>query len=820
MKLFLLVMTLFITAPHVMGQDDPKNESLLNKLFAPGPLIEGHHDLEKKDCLKCHEAGKGISQEKCLECHKEIRPFLEKKLGFHGLAKKTCIECHSDHKGRDFDSTLIDEKKFDHDLTGYKLEGKHHDIKCAECHKTKRNKKPIRPKDTHYLGAATTCVSCHKKDDVHYFKNDWAKKDCNACHGLGSWKKDIKFDHEKDGKYKIEGKHTELKCAECHVPKKRSALAKYKWPNLKKSECLTCHENIHVGKLSSKYQNGKCTTCHTQNEWKIKKFDHKITRYPLRGEHAEIDCTKCHRQSKGISTKDTKQYRWLGLKSDCLSCHADFHAFDKHRAHKYKNLNQCLECHNESKWKEIHNFDHDKDTKYIIDGKHSTLKCSECHTPTRTKIVDKQKFALARLYHWPDLDKKTCETCHKSPHKKTFYAEFQKRKCNVCHVTTGWLDQPGKAGNRFTHDETRFKLTGEHTKTACRECHEVNKKQVFKFKSFEKEFCIDCHKSPHAEQFHEKYKEQACSECHTTKDFKKLLTFDHATTAFPLRGQHKELKCIECHTPLEPQPQKSKVVWHKFIFKDVNSKGCISCHKDYHAGQLSLKCQTCHNEESWKKNIKFDHDIDSKFELKGKHADLKCKECHKVIPDKTVEFANQKYKVVLYRPMAETCVSCHQKDDKHKGTFGGQCQTCHNDRDWKLTKDFHKNFSLHGVHYTATCTECHINDRRLGGMSENCVLCHQKDDIHSGTLPNCTDCHDQHFWETTSFRHSMTLFPLRGSHRALDCFACHTNGTYQGTPSDCINCHLRDAQSVVTPIHTIPAFQDCKGCHNQFTFQR
>src|SRR5579872_385210 len=91
-----------------------EDEGLLNRLLAPGPLISGHQDLEKNDCLKCHEAGKGISPDKCMECHKVIKDEVAVKKGYHGLTDKTCIDCHSDHKGRDYDSTIVNEKTFDH----------------------------------------------------------------------------------------------------------------------------------------------------------------------------------------------------------------------------------------------------------------------------------------------------------------------------------------------------------------------------------------------------------------------------------------------------------------------------------------------------------------------------------------------------------------------------------------------------------------------------------------------------------------------------------------------------------------------------------
>ena len=183
-----------------------------------------------------------------------------------------------------------------------------------------------------------------------------------------------------------------------------------------------------------------------------------------------------------------------------------------------------------------------------------------------------------------------------------------------------------------------------------------------------------------------------------------------------------------------------------------------------------------------------------------------------------------------YTPIDSTCINCHKKDDKHKGDFGINCAQCHREKSWKYSKDFHKNFTLHGAHYTAECSECHNdNGKKLSGTSENCIYCHQKDDVHSGSLPNCNDCHRQQFWEHTRFRHSMTFFPLRGAHRTLDCFQCHNsnsgnvnNNQYEGTPADCSQCHATDRASVSGVAqprdHTGATFDDCSQCHNQFSF--
>ena len=286
--------------------DEQKSEGVLNRLLAPGPLMEGHQELESSDCLKCHEVGKGISIDKCLDCHKEIRAAVSSKKGFHGLTKETCIHCHSDHKGRENDTTRVDEKSFDHAVTGYKLEGKHAELKCEKCHTGKRTKKTTRKTETHYFGAKSTCLECHKKDDIHHFTGNWAKFDCGKCHGLKSWKENVKFDHAHDTNFALEGKHAELKCEKCHKD------GKYLWPNLKKGQCLACHEDFHKKNLSPKFSGGDCTKCHSQTKWKIPSFDHGVTGYPLKGKHAEIQCIRVPQASPGNKPEGDEALQVVG----------------------------------------------------------------------------------------------------------------------------------------------------------------------------------------------------------------------------------------------------------------------------------------------------------------------------------------------------------------------------------------------------------------------------------------------------------------------------------------------------------------------------
>jgi hypothetical protein len=731
-----------------------ESEGLLNKLLAPGPLITGHKDLEKSDCLKCHDAGKGLPNEKCLDCHKELKIYVDKKSGFHGRQTKACFECHNDHKGRTLDTTLIDPKKFDHATSGYKLEGKHAELKCHECHTNKRIKKAMRPQDTLYLGKNSTCVSCHKEDDPHLFKDRFAKFDCITCHSFASWNKDVLFNHSLDTKYKLKGKHTELKCNDCHLIDKKKKQFQYQWPQLSQNDCLTCHKD------------------------------------------------------------ESHKFSGNNLKS-----------------HKMGNLFKCSSCHSETKWNDIHDFNHNEQTRYPLDGKHLDLKCAECHLPqiktSKNLTPPKPKYGI---YKWDAFETKTCETCHDSPHNKEFSKDLLKKRCTECHTAESWYTL--KNGGGFDHDKTRFSLSGNHKTIRCSECHGPSGKQIFKFKSADKEFCIDCHNDIHKNQFSSKIETQKCGDCHSSVNFKERKKFEHNNTSYDLFGTHLKIKCEECHSPTENKtkissPNTSKKTAPEgqifklgiFKFPQVKEKDCSACHKDYHNGQLDNNCKKCHQESKWTET-NFDHNEDSKYRLLDKHTKLKCNKCHlPATNSQTVNFKNEKKPLVIYKPLAQSCNDCHK--DPHKGSFGKQCHECHSERGWSLTRNFHKNFTLSGVHYALECSECHKDGKKLAGLSQQCISCHLKDDVHSGTLSNCKECHQQQFWDISAFRHSLTRFPLRGVHRTLDCFECHKGGVYKGLSSQCFTCHSDDAASASFN-HTTPnnlIYTNCTECHTQqFTF--
>jgi len=525
--------------------------------------------------------------------------------------------------------------------------------------------------------------------------------------------------------------------------------------NLERTGCLNCHN------IGSGLSNSKCLKCHT----KIKQLLKRKNSF-----HGKVQ------------------------KSSCTTCHSD---------HKGRNF--------DSAFIDLKKFDHSK-TGYKLQGKHKKVECKLCHI-TKHKNIKTKDSNLKFL----GLSTK-CNSCHLKQDKHHFLPKFKKISCKKCHNTKSW-----NKNIKFNHfKSTNYKLTGKHKAVSCKKCHMPNKKTfTYKWKNLKVKNCKTCHNSPHILKFTKKTSTKSCTACHSTKDWKKInldkKQFDHnINTNFKINGSHNKLTCRKCHNKKRNQ---------KYIFNRKDKNYCSSCHKSVHVNQFSKatqesSCKKCHNTDNFLIGKKFNHN-QTKYPIIGKHKKTKCVLCHvstkKLFPMHKNKI-NPMHKFNFVGTDLSTCFSCHK--DPHKKQFGSKCINCHSiKRSWKVTNDFHKDFNLTGVHYTLGCKECHTSKQKLAQVGSRCDVCHQKDDVHSGTLQSCQECHKQDYWEITSFKHSLTLFPLRGSHRTQQCSSCHKNGTYTATPSECINCHMQDKQSATFPNHALPGFNNCSECHNQFSFK-
>ncbi len=733
---------------------------------SPGPLTRAHAKLDDSaSCSKCHELGGGVRNGLCLDCHAhaDLKQAIEAHRGLHaGYGAKPCLRCHTEHKGRNAyinDWTAIGgQTHFDHKKTGFDLAGMHAKAACSACHK-----KRLESGRTSYTGLSQDCDTCHR--NPHKFSNAALRKQCKQCHVPGvsirnMRPKEIPFDHGKATGVPLLGKHGRVACVSCHRNGKMSMGAKPR-------SCVDCHKNPH-GKT---FVDSTCTDCHApQRKWKDSSFDHDKTKFPLRGKHKTTPCSQCHK------TKPSKENK---PKTTCNTCHGDPHAgrFQKRT---------CETCHAVGGTTEMR-FDHGKETRFPLTGKHTTLTCRSCHRGKGPK--DYEKFPTTQ-----------CRDCH--AHKKAHNGQFDDKQCTSCHK------EGGSKNLVFDHQkDARFALTGFHLqlgeKGKCAKCHPKGTYRTGKI------HCVDCHKDSHKGELG-----QACERCHRTDVKYKKTEFDHdRLSVFPLQAKHAKVPCAKCH------PNR------KYKLGKVQ---CVTCHaKDNpHTEKLGTACDRCHIPDKAAKAPKFQHDVMTAFKRDGAHLKVACSFCHRTRQNGEVAPPRHWTQGQVPPPLDKKfpvfgvrCKDCHA--DVHKGRNGDTCESCHNTRTFDVVSASMHDvgaFRLDGVHDTLPCAQCHTANKVLTGLGEICQTCHRDDDAHNGALgPFCGQCHGQVEWLPARFSHVDTGFNLRGAHRMAPCTGCHGLGNYIGTPVDCQACHLQDAQKVFDPVHTND-LADCTDCHSESGF--
>jgi hypothetical protein len=492
------------------------NAAGIETLLMPGKVANAHAKYEET-CTNCHDRSNRERQtELCLDCHKDVAADVRSKAGFHGrlpaIERAQCRACHSEHLGRDADIMRLNIAAFPHDNTDYPLYGQHALVDCGSCHQAGKK----------YRDAPGRCIDCHRKDDAHDNK---LGNDCGSCHEASAWNK-TKFDHNKT-QFALRDKHVDVPCLACHFGNRYKDTPK---------QCVSCHapDDAHAqGRVTD------CGKCHTQAGWKTTKFDHfKETQFALEGAHASVDCRACHKTGR-MQDKIPK---------DCHGCHAtdDYHAT--------RLGDECGKCHDARAWKP-NKFDHDRDTKFVLAGKHIKVDCHACHTA----VVGKQKLGT------------TCNECHRA---QDVHAGKLGTNCEQCHQPEGW-----RTDVAFDHDLSSFPLVGLHVAVPCAQCH------VSASYKGAANTCNGCHAR---DDVHKGGLGTQCADCHTPNGWG-IWEFDHAKkTRFALTGAHSKVTCAGCHK----QPAHEVKL----------STECASCHAndDVHVGQFGRQCQRCHTSVSFK----------------------------------------------------------------------------------------------------------------------------------------------------------------------------------------------------------------------------
>ncbi|MEZ5070751.1 MAG: cytochrome C [Bacteroidales bacterium] len=292
----------------------------------------------------------------------------------------------------------------------------------------------------------------------------------------------------------------------------------------------------------------------------------------------------------------------------------------------------------------------------------------------------------------------------------------------------------------------------------------------------------------------------------------------NCTQCHVLRKKVSNENCLHCHEEIAVRVASGKG-YH--ASDEIKGKECASCHNDHHGRDFQL--------------VRFDtgtfgHEKTG-FALQEAHTKPGCAECHKkdFIADPAL-----REKSFTYLGLSRDCKTCHE--DRHQGSLGTECASCHNERSFRPATGFsHERsaFPLKGKHSAVTCSSCHPAVRSNGketvrykGIAHGaCIDCHR--DVHENRFgTDCSRCHSESGFreirQTAGFRHEETGYLLKGKHATLKCNACHKKDYV--TPvahQTCTDCHsdYHNGQfaSTVRAGATGKA-GDCAGCHNETGF--
>jgi Cytochrome c3 len=545
------------------------------------------------------------------------------------------------------------------------------------------------------------CLECHQELQPRVAKGTGfhgrlsdEKRDCQHCHNehqgadfdLIDWVPSQQAFPHADTGWPLKGKHSTVKCTDCHQPRLIQAKDVKRWMDENPSQkqtylglsttCATCHFDEHRTQLGT-----KCEICHTEKGWSpAPGFNHAKTDYPLTGKHREVGCEKCHELKADTATapgvfpapvkKQFPAYSDLAHAS-CLDCHQD--------PHKGSFGAGCASCHSTVGWKVVHAAEaqrsfHDK-TRYPLKGLHAEVECRACHGPFP-----------GRPARFKNLAFQSCTDCHVDAHEgQLAEARTHKTTCENCHTVAGFVPARYEIAD---HEKSRFPLEGAHQSTPCSLCHVAKpalaaripasvtrqlklqrrssllSTTLFQIPGALNE-CETCHRDPHAGQFKSASESLACTRCHQQNSFFDL-TFNHDhDSRFPLTGKHAVAQCAQCH-------QAERIHGATATrYRPIDMR-CAGCHVDVHAGQFqktdsseeALDCATCHDTQAFKPAPAFVHAPPfTKFLLEGKHADVKCEACHQDVSIGGTRVVRR------YVGLPTTCAGCHQ--DFHNGAFQG-----------------------------------------------------------------------------------------------------------------------------------------------------
>ncbi len=406
----------------------------------------------------------------CASCHEDVH---------QGRLGADCARCHTTAGWKEIAAAAGMADRAFHERTRYPLRGAHAAVACASCHA------PRGPPAIYRGLAFGSCTDCHR--DVHQGR---LGADCTRCHAVESWEQLAgaaggaagRAFHD-ETRYPLRGAHAAVACASCHGPHPGEPQ---RLRGLAFGACTDCHADAHVGQLSARGgpAEAACDRCHDLQSFRPARFgleEHQQLVYPLLGAHRVVACSACHPSDPAMAERAAGELRPALVRQDrpvrvspvvftvkgslvrCETCHADPHAGQLQRD------GGCAACHEVASFRQVR-FDHAKESRFPLVGRHAEAACDACHRPEGPAVPDpagaspRSAASPAAVVRYKPLPL-SCSGCHADPHAGQLAGS-----CDRCHAAdaASWKEL------RFQHAPpfTGYALTGRHARVACEKCHQ------------------------------------------------------------------------------------------------------------------------------------------------------------------------------------------------------------------------------------------------------------------------------------------------------------------------------------------------------------
>jgi hypothetical protein len=271
--------------------------------------------------------------------------------------------------------------------------------------------------------AFTTCRSCHADDHRGQLAQRPGGGACEDCHQVRGWKPATYTVAQHAAlRVTLEGKHAPVTCEACHGPDRpglpalpgRDSLGRAGVSILLEARCASCHVDPHEGRFSPpapRASSRDCIGCHTYDGFRPSLVDvrlHQTFAWKLEGAHRAVACEACHddagraplRQTLIRPARRIPPLTFTAKASECGDCHQTPHGdqFDS-RA----DTGRCESCHDMEAFRPARRFNHDRDTRFSLEGAHQKAGCGQCHRSERS--------GTGTIVRYRPMDTR-CEACH------------------------------------------------------------------------------------------------------------------------------------------------------------------------------------------------------------------------------------------------------------------------------------------------------------------------------------------------------------------------------------------------------------------------